>query len=113
MTSEEQQTMLEIDQKIAKLIGRDQNLAVPFYSLDIADALTVLAYFHKENWSWCIEQADDADFPTVHIIRPDFAKKYTDHINFVEDMEKVSASAKTLAHAICLAAIKIIESKEV
>jgi hypothetical protein len=78
------------------------------YSTDIAAAWEVLKNIHARGIVWCIEQADTAAFPTVHIVNPTPCEKEKGHIHFIEDMERISERAESTPHAICLAALKAV-----
>jgi hypothetical protein len=83
---------------------------LPSFSNDIQEAWKILDKMHSLGISWWIEQGENSKFPTVYIENPSPKESC---INFLEDMEKISEMSESVSHAICLAALKVIEIKDI
>lgn len=97
---------IDLDNEVAARIMRvppSLDFQYP-YSTQILWAFHVIAKMHSLGFSWCIEQADDASIPTVHILLLRGSG---------ERMEKISDySCESLPHAICVTALAAIGWKE-
>lgn len=94
-----------------KIFGFELEYAddIPKFSSELDSAFIILDELHGKGFVWCIEQSDIMKKPTVHILHADKRPERRQLVHFIEDMEKISESAESLPHAICLAALKAIE----
>lgn len=82
--------------RVAKIEGKPWS--IPNYSTDISAALPILEMFRERGpYKIVISAYAKDEFWTIKAYHPDGAKK------------SCTTSAKTLAHAICLAALKAVE----
>lgn len=82
----------------------------PPYSTNIADAWEVVEKLYSMGIGYCVERTQTADQPTVYFMPKQPSQKSL--IQFVEDMKRWSSLGETLPHAICLGALKILETQE-
>lgn len=83
---------------------------LPEFSTSLPAAWDVLNEMSRRGIPWCIERSPTAKTATVHIsTRPDGISDKEEFIRFIEDMERISDSSESVAHAICVAAINVLQ----
>lgn len=78
---------------------------IPHYSTDIAAAWMVVEKLHALGFSYCIEQTENSEKPTVWLVKRGVQEEFT---VARDNAEMISESSEGLPHAICLAALKAV-----